>query len=87
MNTPCAVTVHFDGHDSPAIITGRPYKSSNRRPQSAWYCVGQHFGMFVHEDQHVGAPEFDPTFSVTWEECEATDEHRRIATNVGERLR
>lgn len=79
MRTPIAITVHFDGHDSPGVITGKQGK--------AWYVVGHHFGMTVNEDQHVGAPEFDPEFSVTWEECETTDEHRRIATNVGERLR
>lgn len=80
MNTPTAITVHWRGAEpTPAIITGKAGKD--------WYCVGKHFGTYLREDQHIGAPEFDPTFSVTWEECEATDEHRTIATNVGERLR
>jgi len=78
MNTPTAITVHFDGDSSPAVITGRVSRG--------WYVVGHHFGMVMHEDQHIGAPEFDPSFKVTWEETDATDEHRRIATNVGERL-
>lgn len=84
MSKPFAIIVHFDGHDTPAVVTGKMGAMVGRgRP---WYAVGQHFGMGLHEDQHVGAPEFDDTFSVTWEECEATDEHRAIARNVGERL-
>lgn len=88
MITPCAITMHFPDHSVPAVITGKVGRTpGNRNMPRDWYVVGHHFGMYVREDQHIGAPEFDPTFSVTWEECEATDEHRTIATNVGERLR